>query len=122
MSRAGHIIFQVVLTTLTIGMIAPVSAHKASDSYLSVRLAGPEVVGQWDIALRDLDFALNLDTNYDGIVTWGELRAHQAVIADYMLSHLRLQSDGKVCQARATEHLIDDHSDGTYEVSLLSGN
>jgi hypothetical protein len=118
MSGVGHLIFQVVLTTVafTMGMIVPVSAHKSSDSYLSLRLAGPEVVGQWDIALRDLDYALNLDTNYDGIVTWGELRAHHAAIADYMLSHLRLQSDGKVCQARATEHLIDDHGDGTYEV------
>jgi HupE / UreJ protein len=118
MSRVGRIIFQVVLTTVafTMTMIVAVSAHKSSDSYLSLRLAGPEVVGQWDIALRDLDYALNLDTNYDGIVTWGELRAHHAVIADYMLSHLRLQSDGKVCRARATEHLIDDHSDGAYEV------
>jgi hypothetical protein len=47
MSRAGHIIFQVVLATVafTMGMIVAVSAHKSSDSYLSLRFAGPEVVG-----------------------------------------------------------------------------
>jgi hypothetical protein len=84
MSRVRHIILQVVLTIVafTMGMILPVSAHKSSDSYLGLRLAGPEVVGQWDIALRDLDYVLNLDTNYDGIVTWGELRARHAPIAE----------------------------------------
>jgi hypothetical protein len=39
-----------------------------------------------------------------------------------MLSHLTLQSDGNVCKARATEHLVDDHSDGTYEVLRFSAD
>jgi HupE / UreJ protein len=124
MSRPGHVILQVVLTTIAFSMaiILPVSAHKSSDSYLSLRLDGTEIAGQWDIALRDLDYALDLDGNYDGIITWGELRANHAVIAQYMLSHLTLQSDGNVCKARATEHLVDDHSDGTYEVLRFSAD
>jgi hypothetical protein len=124
MSGARNAVVRVVLTTvvLTIGMILPSSAHKSSDSYLGLRVAGTEIVGQWDIALRDLDYALDLDSNYDGIISWGELRAHHAVIAEYMLSRLTLKSDGRVCKARATEHLVIDHSDGTYEVLRFSAD
>jgi len=38
-------------------------AHKPSDSYLTLAVDGETVTGQWDIALRDLDFALGLDGN-----------------------------------------------------------
>src|SRR5271154_4409869 len=75
----------------------------------AIRLAGTEIVGQWDIALRDLDYAVGLDSDNDGTITWRELRAHHAVVADYMLSHLALQSDGKICPARAIDQLVDEH-------------
>jgi HupE / UreJ protein len=118
MIGAGHTVVRIVLTVvvLMIGMTVPSSAHKSSDSYLGLRLNGSEIVGQWDVALRDLDYAMDIDSNNDGIITWGELRAHHAMITRYMLSRLNLQSNGKVCKTRATEHLVDDHSDGTYEV------
>ena len=45
---------------------APAVAHKASDSYLVLNVKGQEVTGQWDIALRDIDFAIGLDANGDG--------------------------------------------------------
>ncbi|MEP7068187.1 MAG: hypothetical protein ABI789_03055, partial [Usitatibacter sp.] len=63
-------------------------AHKASDSYLTLRAEGASLAGQWDIALRDLDLALGLDVNGDGSITWGEVRARQSAIADYALSRL----------------------------------
>ena len=47
-------------------LCAPVHAHKPSDSYLSLRLAGDTVQGRWDIAVRDLDFVLDLDTAVTG--------------------------------------------------------
>jgi hypothetical protein len=106
----------VAIAALTMALLSPVSAHKSSDSYLSLRLKGQEIYGQWDVALRDLDYALGLDSNNDGIITWGELRSLQAPISSYLLSHLTLQSDGKACTTRVIEHLVDDHSDGAYEV------
>ncbi len=48
-------------------------AHKPSDSYLTLSVAGDRIEGQWDIALRDLDYALSLDTNQNGEITWGEV-------------------------------------------------
>ena len=58
----------------------PVLAHKASDSYLVLDVKGATVSGQWDIALRDIDFALGLDLDGNGKITWGELRARHADI------------------------------------------
>ena len=92
------------------------SAHKPSDSYLTLRVAGETVTGQWDIALRDLDFAIGLDANGDAQITWGEVRAKQNEIGAYALSRLGLASAGQACPARVTEYLIDDHTDGAYVV------
>ncbi len=91
-------------------------AHKPSDSYLTLKVEGDKIAGQWDIALRDLDFAIGLDANGDGAITWGEVRARHAEIAAYALARLQLSSDGKPCATSATEHLIDDHTDGAYAV------
>jgi hypothetical protein len=91
-------------------------AHKPSDSYLTLKVDGERIDGQWDIALRDLDFALGLDANQDGAITWGEVKAKHADIAAYALSRLTLGPQGAPCPATVTGHLIDKHSDGAYEV------
>ena len=91
-------------------------AHKPSDSYLHLRIDGARVTGQWDIALRDLEQAIGLDTNGDGEITWGELRAHQADIAAYALARLSFAGDAKNCPLRVSGHEVDHHSDGAYEV------
>ena len=96
---------------------ASASAHKPSDSYLrlNVPVAGA-IEGQWDIALRDLDFAIGLDANGDGDITWGEVRARHSDIAAYALARLKVSADDQVCKAVAGEQLIDEHSDGAYTV------
>jgi hypothetical protein len=93
-----------------------VHAHKPSDSYLSISVDGSALRGQWDIALRDLDFAIGLDSNGDGEITWGEVRNRHNDIAAYALARLTMTLDGVPCAPRATEHLVDLHSDGTYAV------
>ena len=94
----------------------PAGAHKPSDSYLTLRVEGERIEGQWDIALRDLDFALGLDADQDGNITWGEVKAKHADISAYALSRLRLGPASAPCPAKVSEHLIDDHSDGAYAV------
>jgi hypothetical protein len=95
-------------------------AHKASDSYLVLNVQGTAVNGQWDIALRDIDFALGLDANGDGAITWGELRARNKDITAWALGHLSLQRGGD-CTLQVDQHLVDAHSDGNYAVLVLSG-
>jgi hypothetical protein len=97
-------------------LAAAAHAHKPSDSYLTLTVDGAQITGQWDIALRDLDFAIGLDANQDDAITWGEVRAKQADIAAYALSRLRLGPEGAACPAQTTEQLIDNHSDGAYAV------
>ena len=91
-------------------------AHKPSDSYLAIHSDGRTLRGQWDIALRDLEYAVGLDADGDGAITWGELKAKQAEVDAYVLARLVLRADGAVCSLRPDEHLVDDHSDGAYAV------
>lgn len=99
----------------------PVLAHKASDSYLLLDVKGTAVSGQWDIALRDIDFALGLDDDGDGEITWGELRTRHGEIAAWALGRLSLQRGG-ACTLQVVDHLVDSHSDGAYAVLQLAGN
>ena len=100
---------------------APAAAHKASDSYLVLNVKGQEVTGQWDIALRDIDFAIGLDANGDGDINWGEVSARHTDIAAWALGRLTL-TRGTDCTLRVAEHLVDSHTDGAYAVLRLAGS
>jgi len=95
------------------------SAHKPSDSYLVLDVAGKNVAGQWDIALRDLDMAIGLDQDGNGELTWDEVRARQGAISAYALARLQLSNAGAACPLHVTGMLLDDHSDGAYAVLRL---
>ena len=115
MNRMGHTLALLAALVLTsIGSAA--LAHKPSDSYLRLEVEGASINGQWDIALRDLDFAIGLDSNQDDAITWGEVKAKHDEIAAYALSRLTLGPAEAPCVRGVREHLIDDHSDGAYAV------
>ena len=94
-------------------------AHKPSDSYLTLRVDAQRISGQWDIALRDLDFALGLDADGDGQITWGEVRTRHDEIAAYAAARLALRSDGRPCTLQIGAQQVDTHTDGTYTVLPL---
>lgn len=100
--------------------LSPAAAHSASDAYLTIEAgarasSGETIVrGEWDVALRDLDFALRLDDNGDGNITWGELRKHQAAIDRYAYEYLRASGDGKECTIRPVRQRVSNHADGAY--------
>jgi hypothetical protein len=97
-------------------------AHKPSDSYLTVKTTGARIAGQWDIALRDLDFAIGLDDDGSGRLTWAEVKAHNHDIAEFALRRLKIFADARDCPLRATDQLIDQHSDGGYIVLRFAGS
>ena len=110
-----------VLALLLAALAALAHAHKPSDSYLAIRADGSKVQGQWDIALRDLEYAGGLDSDGDGAISWGELRARHAEIAAYAFARLRVRADERPCTLAALEHLVDQHSDGAYAVIRFEG-
>jgi len=107
---------RLLCTLILVAMASTAHAHKPSDSYLTLKVEGNNIQGQWDIALRDLDFAIGLDSNGDGKITWGELRARHKAVAAYALPRLKIDSEGQSCPTRATANLVDNHSDGAYAV------
>ncbi len=108
------------LALFTLAASVGADAHSASDAYLTLTLDDSQPAtarvlhGQWDIALRDLDFALQLDDG-DGRLTWGEVRRHQPAIVRYALAHLQFDAaGGQPCAIGAVRQLIDEHADGAY--------
>ncbi|MEO5574184.1 MAG: HupE/UreJ family protein [Gammaproteobacteria bacterium] len=95
---------------------APAYAHKPSDSYLRLSVHDNRIQGQWDVALRDLDYAIGLDKNDDRAITWGELQERQTAVAEYVLPRLTVTADGAKCTSNATGQLVDNHTDGAYAV------
>jgi hypothetical protein len=112
-----------VLRTLWLGAallggVAPVHAHKSSDAYLQLDAGASGTTLRWDIALRDLDAALDLDANEDGKLTWAEVKSGWPRVQDYALAHL--QVDG--CTLRATDRALERRNDGAYAVLLLASD
>ena len=96
----------------------PALAHKPSDAYLRLTLAqeSADVRGEWDIALRDLDYAIGLDADNDGRLTWDEVRMRHGAIAAYALARLHVERGGAACALMPGRQLVDTHTDGTYTV------
>ena len=92
-----------------------VLAHKASDSYLQIDSTAQGLSVRWDIALRDLDAALDLDINEDGKLTWAEVKAGWPRMQAYALP--RLTIDG--CPLRPVRQALERRNDGAYAVLFL---
>ena len=111
-----------------LGMCAAAHAHKPSDSYLTLGSLTPEsatsgkiITAAWDIALRDLDYVLQLDRDGNGELTWGETRQREADITKLATSALLISADGQTCPWTANVPMgLDKHSDGTYAVLSLT--
>jgi hypothetical protein len=96
-------------------------AHKPSDSYLTLRTQDNSVAIRWDIALRDLDFVLQLDRDGNGELTWGEVRQRTNDIQAYALARAAFSAQGKACALTSTAPLqLEKHSDGAYAVLSLA--
>jgi hypothetical protein len=99
-------------------------AHSASDAYLTLTVETSQKArvlhGQWDIAVRDLDFVLDLAERGQGQVTWGAVRSRRTQIETYAYRHLRFATDAAhACALTPLQQMIDQHADGTYAVLLF---
>jgi hypothetical protein len=100
----------VVLITFSAG------AHTFSTSYLTLSKTPGGLTGEWHLALRDLEDAVGLDINDDGVITWTELSSRREAVSAYALSRLHIRGDGVLGTIHIAQLLVDHHSDGTYAV------
>lgn len=102
----------VALTLLAAGLaFTPAAmAHKASDAYLKLAPEGAGTSLRVDIALRDLDAALDLDADADGKLTWGEVKTAWPAIDAYVQRHVRLEG----CVFDHPQPALEQRSDGVY--------
>jgi hypothetical protein len=108
-----------ILLAVVALLLTPAShaiAHSASSSYLHIEVQDEALVVQWSIALRDLDYAIGLDSDGDGAITWGEVRQKREAVEAYGLSRLTLRADGTVCVPGQVTMLAEQLSDGGYAV------
>src|SRR5580765_2122847 len=116
LARAGRAARCVAVLLALAACAGGAQAHKSSDSYLQLDARPGALAVRWDIALRDLDVALDLDADVDGKLTWSEIRTAWPRIEAYATA--RLAIDG--CPLKAGERGLERRSDGAYAVLHLS--
>jgi HupE/UreJ protein len=87
------------LFMLATGSVA--SAHATSTTYLVANAtADTSVHLTYDIPVTDVHWALDLDANGDGAITWSEIEARRLDIATLVASHLFVSRGDEVCPVR----------------------
>jgi HupE / UreJ protein len=117
MKIAEHLL-RVACFAALFAFAAAANAHKSSDSYLQIDAADKGLAVRWDIALRDLDAALDLDADEDGKLTWGEVKAAWPRIQSYALGRLAIEG----CALRPTGQALERRNDGAYAVLMLAAD
>lgn len=120
-SRFGLRSFALFLLLL-LGCLAPftASAHKLSDAYFTVVVSNNQITGTCEVALRDLEVILALDSNLDGAITWDELRAKQTNFVGYVSSRIQASADSNRVALAWDGLKVSQHLDGAYAVLELA--
>lgn len=96
-------------------------AHSSSNSFISLSLKGQAISGDVALAVRDLQYLIDLDANGDGDIVWSELQAKQRNIEESLVSHLSVSVPGQRCPLSVAELLVDRRNDGSYAFLKISG-
>ena len=107
-----------MVACVAISVMGVANAHKSSDSYLQLDAAPNRLTVRWDIALRDLDVALDLDTDADGKLSWGEVKAAWPRIESYAMARLAIEG----CELHTTGRGLERRNDGAYAVLDLASD
>ena len=105
------------------GLALPLAAlaHKGSDAYLAVATQPDGRADlQLSIALKDLDVVLPIDTNQDGQVTWGEVRAAAPAVSEHLSQAISWRSADEAaadCGAAWRADGLERRGDGVYWIA-----
>jgi hypothetical protein len=73
---------------------ATLRAHQSGDGYLLIVLTNGALHGQIELGLRELDTALGLDDDGNGVISRAELKEHRGELVAYVRTNVSLQLDG----------------------------
>lgn len=91
-------------------------AHSGSASYLNVRDDGRDAQMTIALDLRDVQYALDLDANADGKITWGELRHSEGSLASFVRQKLSVTRNGQPCSLHPDRLAVDRILDSPFAV------
>ena len=94
-------------------------AHATSTSYLTADATSREgdVQLTWDVAVADVHWALGLDEDGDGRITWREVESRRDDIATLASSHLTLARGSRSCSPAFVDLMLTKHA-GEAHLSL----
>ena len=101
---------------LMVVLAGSASAHKSSDAYLQLTRTPTGISLRVDVALRDLDVALDLDANADGRLTWGEIRSAWPAVDSYVRSRVRVSG----CELQPASPALETRIDGVYAALVFA--
>jgi hypothetical protein len=98
------------ISLLLLALAQSASAHISSSGFLVIRVQGQSLEGSIELAIRDVELAVGVDSNHDGKVTWGELRDAEPELARYVAQHLALST----CPLQFQALQVNERVDGNY--------
>jgi hydrogenase/urease accessory protein HupE len=87
-----------LVACLALAWAGPAAAHGAGLSYLDLKVDGARVEAALDIPAPDLQKALAIDANRDGIIDRDDVAAASRALGIWLATGLRLVSAGNVCR------------------------
>ena len=104
----------VALMCLLLTIATTVHAHIASNGFLTIEVEGSNLTGTIELAMRDAELAVGLDSNSDGKITWGEVRSHQRDLELYVRSKLSIGNGVSRCSEVFAPVEVNERVDGNY--------
>lgn len=99
---------------LMITAVSAAHAHVASNGFLNAHVEGRNVTGAYELAVRDVELAVAVDSKADGKITWGELRAAEPRLVQYVAQHLSFATQNESCRLTFQAMQINERVDGNY--------
>jgi hypothetical protein len=97
---------------------APAAAHQMTLSYINVSTQNGKTSAELKAPFLDLEVALGLDQNFDGVITWGEARRNLDHIAAYVLKHTTLSAGGECTLTRRSAKPVEQSGEGYISIGV----
>ena len=102
--------------------IGALQAHVASNGFVEVQVRGRDLTGSLELAVRDVELAIGVDTDRDRHVTWGELRSSEPRLVAYVAQRFALLVRDSNCAIRFGALAVNPRVDGNYAWLPFTGH